>query len=200
MKEEIRNYATTQLRNTMYEKDNDTCLYGVCHYCSSSDPVCGTGDILEGALIFWLPRHLRLITQRHPWQRTYKKNKLAAWEIDDGYCDKVLLCYILTELSMEISWDWNMLRLKFKQFILRHYPVQVKNSKIYSPLSSNRLLDLIDTAIFDFLMDNGDRHHYEFIQSDFRDSLVLLMDNGKSLGNPNIDHLDILAPLYQCCM
>lgn len=80
------------------------------------------------------------------------------------------------------------------------YFFQVKDSKIYSSQSSSRLLDLIDTAIFDFLMDNGDRHHYELPQHSFYNPAVLLIDNGKSLGNPDEDHLDILAPLYQCCM
>ncbi|KAG5326230.1 XYLK xylosylkinase, partial [Pseudoatta argentina] len=164
LKEEIGNHATPALYATMYQEGNNTCLYGVCHYCSPADPVCGTGDVLEGTLIFWLPRYLRLVKHRHPWQRTYKRNKLAAWEIDEDYCDKV------------------------------------KDSKAYSPQSSSRLLDLIDTAIFDFLMDNGDRHHYELAQNKFHNPAVLLIDNGKSLGNPDVDHLDILAPLYQCCM
>ncbi|XP_035913272.1 glycosaminoglycan xylosylkinase homolog [Anopheles stephensi] len=57
------------------------------------------------------------------------------------------------------------------------------------------LLDLIDAAIFDFLIQNGDRHHYET-----RENRVLLLDNGKGFGNPFIDHIDILAPLYQCCI
>ncbi|XP_076628118.1 glycosaminoglycan xylosylkinase [Colletes latitarsis] len=161
---EVRPLATPELYTTMYQDGNDTCLYGVCHYCSPADPVCATGDILEGALISWLPRYLRLVKHRHPWQRTYKKNKLAAWETDDNYCEKV------------------------------------KDSKAYSPQSSSRLLDLVDTAIFDFLMDNGDRHHYELAQNNFHNPAVLLIDNGKSLGNPDVDHFDILAPLYQCCM
>nr|XP_018913927.1 PREDICTED: glycosaminoglycan xylosylkinase [Bemisia tabaci] len=59
------------------------------------------------------------------------------------------------------------------------------------------LLDLIDTSIFDFLIDNGDRHHFEMFAN--TESPVLLIDNGKSFGNPHSDHLDILAPLYQCC-
>lgn len=58
-----------------------------------------------------------------------------------------------------------------------------------------RLLDLIDVAIFDFLMQNGDRHHYET-----RNDRVVLIDNGKGFGNPNVDFIDILAPLYQCCV
>ncbi|XP_015189808.1 PREDICTED: glycosaminoglycan xylosylkinase isoform X2 [Polistes dominula] len=161
---EVRRHATPELHATMYQEGNDTCLYGVCHYCSLNDPVCGTGNVLEGALIFWLPRYLHLVKHRHPWQRTYKKKKLAIWETDDAYCEKV------------------------------------KESKAYSPQFSSRLLDLIDTAVFDFLMDNGDRHHYELAQNNFHNPAVLLIDNGKSLGNPDIDHLDILAPLYQCCM
>ncbi|KAL1132036.1 hypothetical protein AAG570_011644 [Ranatra chinensis] len=71
----------------------------------------------------------------------------------------------------------------------------VKNSKFYQ--DEVRLLDLIETSIFDFLIDNGDRHHYEFFSS--KDSKVLLIDNAKSFGNPFLDHIDILAPLYQCC-
>ncbi|CAH0727467.1 unnamed protein product, partial [Brenthis ino] len=62
-------------------------------------------------------------------------------------------------------------------------------------MSSKRLLNLIDVAIFDFLIQNGDRHRFEV----YKDQIVLL-DNGKGLGNPMVDELDILAPLYQCCM
>lgn len=59
----------------------------------------------------------------------------------------------------------------------------------------DRLLNLIDVAIFDFLIQNGDRHHYEVYKNK-----IVLLDNGKGLGNPDIDALDILAPLYQCCV
>lgn len=62
-------------------------------------------------------------------------------------------------------------------------------------LSMKRILNLIDVSIFDFLIQNGDRHRYEV----YNDRIVLL-DNGKGLGNPMVDELDILAPLYQCCM
>ena len=62
-----------------------------------------------------------------------------------------------------------------------------------------RLLDLMDAAIFDFLIGNADRHHYEFIQ-DKETSMVVNLDNGKSFGNPYLDELSILAPITQCCM
>ncbi|KAG7310488.1 hypothetical protein JYU34_003274 [Plutella xylostella] len=67
--------------------------------------------------------------------------------------------------------------------------------KVILTLSTKRLLNLIDVSIFDFLLQNGDRHDYEV----YRDKVILL-DNGKGLGNPTADELDILAPLYQCCM
>lgn len=44
-------------------------------------------------------------------------------------------------------------------------------------------------------MQNGDRHHYETLNDK-----VILLDNGKGLGNPYVHHIDILAPLYQCCV
>lgn len=72
----------------------------------------------------------------------------------------------------------------------KHYFSKVKNI-----LTTTRLLDLIDASIFDFLLQNGDRHHYETMKD-----RVILLDNGKGLGNPHKDFNDILAPLYQCCM
>lgn len=179
----------------MYQEGNDTCFYGVCHYCSPTDPVCGTGDILEGALIFWLPRYLHLVKHRHPWQRTYKRKKLAPWEIDDNYCQKVN--FVCPYIIAGDIFDASSLYVKRNVYI---FFSKVKESKAYSPQFSSRLLDLVDTAVFDFLMDNGDRHHYELAQNNFHNPAVLLIDNGKSLGNPDVDHLDILAPLYQCCM
>ncbi|KRT82834.1 hypothetical protein AMK59_3357, partial [Oryctes borbonicus] len=61
-------------------------------------------------------------------------------------------------------------------------------------LSTKRILDFVDIAIFDFFIQNGDRHHYEILNGN-----LLWLDNGKGLGNPYVDHIDILAPLYQCC-
>lgn len=66
--------------------------------------------------------------------------------------------------------------------------------QVKDKLSAVRLLDLIDASIFDFIIQNGDRHHYET-----RNDRLVLIDNGKGFGNPNVDFIDILAPLYQCC-
>ena len=62
-----------------------------------------------------------------------------------------------------------------------------------------RFLDLIDMAIFDFIIGNADRHHYE-VWADQPDSMIILLDNAKSFGNPHHDELSILAPVAQCCL
>ncbi|KAL8602616.1 hypothetical protein ACOMHN_021963 [Nucella lapillus] len=64
--------------------------------------------------------------------------------------------------------------------------------------NSGLLLDLIDTTVFDFLIGNADRHHYEVV-SRVQKGMLVILDNGKSFGNPEHDELSILAPLYQCC-
>ncbi|KAE8610409.1 hypothetical protein XENTR_v10012112 [Xenopus tropicalis] len=74
----------------------------------------------------------------------------------------------------------------------------VKKTSPYD--SGPRLLDVIDTAIFDFLIGNADRHHYESFQDDEGGSMLILLDNAKSFGNPLVDERSILAPLYQCCI
>lgn len=56
----------------------------------------------------------------------------------------------------------------------------------------------MEAAVFDFLIGNADRHRLEFFKDRMPKS-ILLLDNGKSFGNPRVDELTILAPLYQCC-
>merc|ERR1712223_1014349 len=63
-----------------------------------------------------------------------------------------------------------------------------------------RLLDLVDLAIFDFLMGNMDRHHYETFKSFGNDTFPVHLDHGRAFGRASHDELSILAPLYQCCM
>ncbi|PVD22221.1 hypothetical protein C0Q70_18027 [Pomacea canaliculata] len=61
------------------------------------------------------------------------------------------------------------------------------------------LLDIMDTAVFDFLTGNNDRHHVEFT-NDTDTGMLVMLDNGKSFGNPYYDEVAILAPLQDCCM
>ncbi|CAL1542629.1 unnamed protein product [Lymnaea stagnalis] len=57
----------------------------------------------------------------------------------------------------------------------------------------------MDTAIFDFLIGNMDRHHYETFQHFGSDTFVLLYDHGRGFGKSKYDCTSCLAPLRQCC-
>ena len=52
-------------------------------------------------------------------------------------------------------------------------------------LSKQRILDLIDIAIFDYLIQNGDRHHYEVV-TNLPHYPIALIDNGKRSVNPRV--------------
>lgn len=78
------------------------------------------------------------------------------------------------------------------------YCEEVRQHAPYNMDNSQRLLDLMDTAVFDFLIQNGDRHHYSVVAGK-PESAIILLDNGKSFGDADVDHLDILAPILQCC-
>ncbi|XP_068119686.1 pseudokinase FAM20A [Hyperolius riggenbachi] len=63
-----------------------------------------------------------------------------------------------------------------------------------------RLLNVMDLAIFDFLTGNMDRHHYEIFTKFGDDGLLLHLDNARGFGQHSRDEMTILAPLYQCCL
>ncbi|XP_071445020.1 glycosaminoglycan xylosylkinase [Hetaerina americana] len=179
---EIIPVASEALRNTFFFKGNATCFYGVCRYCTPKEPVCGKtldqkgrGSYMEGALSMWLPSNLLPLKKyKNPWQRSYKSGKAVRWEVSKNYCHHIF-DGIKSHGSSRNIFSGNGIIVK------------------------NRLLDLIDAAIFDFMIGNGDRHQLETFER-FPNSMILLVDNGKSFGNPYVDHIDILAPLYQCCI
>jgi extracellular serine/threonine protein kinase FAM20C len=70
--------------------------------------------------------------------------------------------------------------------------------KVY--YQSKNILDLIDMSIFDFIIGNMDRHHFEKLISLGNDTFSLHLDNGRAFGKPHVDELSILAPLTQCCL
>ncbi|CAB1324197.1 unnamed protein product [Coregonus sp. 'balchen'] len=55
-----------------------------------------------------------------------------------------------------------------------------------------RLLDVIDTAIFDYLIGNADRHHYESFQDDGGASMLILLDNAKRVRLSTWNRLNLL--------
>ncbi|KAH1026041.1 hypothetical protein HUJ05_010630 [Dendroctonus ponderosae] len=63
-----------------------------------------------------------------------------------------------------------------------------------------RLFDLMDMSVFDFLIGNMDRHHYETFRLFGNDTFTLHLDHGRGFGKPFHDEISILAPLLQCCL
>ncbi|KAM9177744.1 pseudokinase FAM20A [Mergus octosetaceus] len=72
--------------------------------------------------------------------------------------------------------------------------------EIYPYSSGNRLLNIVDMAIFDFLIGNMDRHHYEMFTKFGDDGFLLHLDNARGFGRHSHDETSILAPLTQCCI
>ncbi|XP_060069797.1 glycosaminoglycan xylosylkinase-like, partial [Ylistrum balloti] len=78
LRTEILPYATSRLKNTFFTRGNNTCFYGMCHYCrGESTGVCGDGDIMEGVVMLWLPSTYELFNHNHPWKRTYREYKAS---------------------------------------------------------------------------------------------------------------------------
>ncbi|CAK6438143.1 unnamed protein product [Pipistrellus nathusii] len=71
--------------------------------------------------------------------------------------------------------------------------------QIYPYNSSDQLLNVIDMAIFDFLIGNMDRHHYEMFTKFGDDGFLIHLDNARGFGRHSHDELSILSPLSQCC-
>ncbi|KAG7267933.1 hypothetical protein CRUP_013268 [Coryphaenoides rupestris] len=55
-----------------------------------------------------------------------------------------------------------------------------------------RLLDVMDMTIFDFLMGNMDRHHYETFEKFGNDTFIIHLDNGRGFGKHSHDEMSIL--------
>ncbi|KAI4891651.1 hypothetical protein NFI96_003532 [Prochilodus magdalenae] len=71
---------------------------------------------------------------------------------------------------------------------------------LYPYSSGNRLLNIIDMTVFDFLTGNMDRHHYEIFTKFGDEGFLLHLDNARGFGRHSHDEMSILAPLTQCCM
>ncbi|KAL5284680.1 FAM20A family protein [Megaselia abdita] len=78
------------------------------------------------------------------------------------------------------------------------YCTMVKEIPPYD--EGRRLLDLMDMSVFDFLIGNMDRHHYETFKVFGNDTFTLHLDHGRGFGKPFNDEMSILAPILQCCM
>ncbi|NXX14270.1 FA20C kinase, partial [Podargus strigoides] len=77
------------------------------------------------------------------------------------------------------------------------YCEEVKQTPPYD--KGTRILDIMDMTVFDFLMGNMDRHHYETFEKFGNETFIIHLDNGRGFGKYSHDELSILVPLNQCC-
>ncbi|KAL7979242.1 hypothetical protein Chor_015266, partial [Crotalus horridus] len=134
-------------------------------------------DQIEGSMAAFLP-DLSLAkrkTWRNPWRRSYHKRKKADHAI-------------LADLKTEFSSRWE---------VDPDYCEEVKQTPPYD--RGTRILDIMDMTIFDFLMGNMDRHHYETFEKFGNNTFIIHLDNGRGFGKYSHDELSILVPLNQCC-
>ncbi|XP_037069559.1 extracellular serine/threonine protein CG31145-like [Pollicipes pollicipes] len=108
-----------------------------------------------------------------------------------------------TELAKRKTWrhPWRRSYHKRKKAIWEldeNYCEMVQQMPPYD--TGRRLYDVIDLAIFDFLMGNMDRHHYETFRMFGNDTFLIHLDHGRAFGKSAHDEITILAPLYQCCL
>uniref|UniRef100_A0AAJ7X676 Extracellular serine/threonine protein kinase FAM20C-like n=1 Tax=Petromyzon marinus TaxID=7757 RepID=A0AAJ7X676_PETMA len=107
-----------------------------------------------------------------------------------------------TEIAPRTSWrnPWRRSyhkRRKANWEIDPNYCSEVRKTAPYN--SGTRLLDVMDMTVFDFLMGNMDRHHYETFEKFGNETFIIHLDNGRGFGKHSHDEMTILVPLQQCC-
>ncbi|XP_042855864.1 glycosaminoglycan xylosylkinase-like [Penaeus japonicus] len=66
------------------------CFFAKCDRCNTRRVKCADqDDSIEGAVIMWVPEHLRLSTENYPWQHYYKRKEPVKWEHDEHFCEAV---------------------------------------------------------------------------------------------------------------
>ncbi|XP_065321980.1 uncharacterized protein LOC135929365 [Gordionus sp. m RMFG-2023] len=146
-----------------------------------------SGGMIEGAMIMWLPLPLGII--KNPWHP-------KSWRKANKNCDG----YQMYDISNEYC-------LKNVDMIIKQ-----NDEGLYKRSQLTILMDIIDMAIYDFLLDNIDRSSFEYLKHEDKkkngfmprthDAIpisLIMIDSGNCFPDPNVDTFTTLAPLYQCC-
>ncbi|KAI5692975.1 hypothetical protein M8J75_005105 [Diaphorina citri] len=268
--------ASPRLNTTYFPGPHNTsCYMGKCLYCTRDEALCA-GKTVAGAVILYL-ENTPVEKLPSPYQRSYG-GKTKAWERDEKYCldnvaqrrdrefildlvDVAVFDFLMQngdrhhlEKTKEVSWsepkdvhnnanidiDRNNRygNIDAKENTYTDDGIESRNDRYLSNIDSdknNRYGNIDETNIESNNIDTNTNNRYNNIdhnqnngynniesnnidenknnrninikngadksltQSKVVDKLLLL-DNGKSFGNPALDNLDILAPLYQCCV
>lgn len=77
-----------------------------------------------------------------------------------------------------------------------NYCEEIKKNSTYS----HRMLDIMDLSVFDFLIDNWDRHRFDILEFFGKDAGFLHLDHGRGFGTAFKDDIVLLGAVRQCCM
>lgn len=91
----------------------------------------------------------------------------------------------------------SLINIVIRVYIDPNYCEVIRNLPPYN--TGRRMLDIMDLSVFDFLMGNMDRHHYETFTLFGNDSFPIHLDHGRAFGKAFHDEFSILAPIIQCC-
>ncbi|XP_037804171.1 glycosaminoglycan xylosylkinase-like isoform X2 [Penaeus monodon] len=171
--EEVIPVSSPKLAETFYTNEqNKTCLHARCRRCKSGRISCSReGDLMEGAVIMWLPEHLRVSEKSYVWQHYYKRKELLQWETDENFC-KVVLHSDQGKIILDLI-DMSVLDFLIQNADRHHY-----------------LQDTRDPNASIILVDQGKR-----IRAATRARLVLLSGGGLSRALRELLGLDPLAPV-----
>ena len=161
--------------------ENKNCFRGNCEFCLRAicaDPHSGTE---EGAEPYLNPGTLEgVMILMLPYHWGANNNPLALEVLPNWYN----------------TLDWRK-ELESNDFC----NTVVKQETKMHPF----LLDTVETYRMDFMIQNHDRHVYEYVVgAEKRDGAILFLDQGKSFTRTTweqpIDDLRLLMPLTQCCV
>jgi hypothetical protein len=175
---DLRRLGSAPVTGQMFiSRAGNTCFIGKCNStCTTTHPVCGDGEQLEGSVTGFVPLG---VTKQivNPWN----------W-----------ICYLANSSLCQFSVWQQIVKPRLNPNNTDYCRRTVRQTWPFN--NDSAFLHVVDAHIFDFLTGNMDRHHYDMLSSLGNDSFFILFDNGKGFRSSREDEMSLLLPLIQCCL